>query len=104
MIAHHGSGEPRFVSTLAGIAKHPNATVICALAAGPCRQADLVAAMGRTDESVLAASLRELDSDGFITRRVDPGPPLRVLYELTPLGASLASSLQALREWASHHA
>jgi DNA-binding HxlR family transcriptional regulator len=104
MIAHHGPGEPRFTSTLVDIARHPNSDVVCALSAGACRQADLLTQIGKVGEAVLAASLRELDSEGFVSRRVDPGPPLRVLYELTPLGASLATSLQALRQWASHHA
>jgi DNA-binding HxlR family transcriptional regulator len=104
MIAHHGSGEPRFTSALADVARHTNAAVLCALSSGACRQADLVEMVGRVSESALTASLRELDSEGFVSRRVDPGPPLRVLYELTPLGENLALSLRALREWAGRHA
>jgi DNA-binding HxlR family transcriptional regulator len=99
-----GQSEHRFVNALAALARHPNAAVICALADGACRQAELVANAGGLNEATLGVSLRELDGDGFVSRRVDPGPPLRVLYELTPLGATLAISLRALREWASHHA
>jgi len=61
--------------------------------------ADLLSSLGTLSESALGASLRELDNDGLIFRRVDPGPPLRVLYELTPLGTTLTASLRALREW-----
>jgi DNA-binding HxlR family transcriptional regulator len=100
----HRPDDNRFVSALAALARHPNAAVICALAGGACRQAELIVNAGGLNEATLAASLRELDGDGFISRRVDPGPPLRVLYELTALGEALAISLGALREWASHHA
>jgi DNA-binding HxlR family transcriptional regulator len=100
----HGHDDPRFVNALSALARHPNAAVICALSEGARRQAELVVNAGGLNEATLGSSLRELDGDGFISRRVDPGPPLRVLYELTPLGEALATSLRALREWASHHA
>ncbi len=104
MNASHSHDDHRFVQALAAVARHPNAAVICGLAEGARRQAELVAVAGGLNEATLGASLRELDGDGFISRRVDPGPPLRVLYELTPLGRALATSLGALRDWARDHA
>jgi DNA-binding HxlR family transcriptional regulator len=48
---------------------------------------------------LLSAGLRELDADGLVVRRVDPGPPLRVLYELTAAGIELGPALRALATW-----
>jgi DNA-binding HxlR family transcriptional regulator len=96
--------DPRFIVALAKLARHPNAAVLCSLNAGPRRQNELLAEFGTLTESALGASLRELDADHLVGRRVDPGPPLRVLYELTPLGSALASALKALRDWASRQA
>jgi DNA-binding HxlR family transcriptional regulator len=97
--ARHEIENPRFISALAKIARHPNAAVLCALGAGPHRMSDLLSTLGTISEIALGASLRELDNDGLVLRRVDSGPPLRVLYELTPLGTTLTASLRALREW-----
>jgi len=94
----------RFSTALTRVARHPNAAVLCALAAGPRRQTELLDELATISETVLGASLRDLDAEKLVARRVDPGPPLRVLYELTPLGASLSSSLRALREWAKRQA
>jgi len=100
----HNETETRFSTALARVARHANTAVLCALAAGPRRQTELLDELPTLSESVLGGSLRELDADKLVARRVDPGPPLRVLYELTPLGASLAGSLRALREWAKRQA
>jgi DNA-binding HxlR family transcriptional regulator len=43
--------------------------------------------------------LRELDAEQYVVRRVDPGPPLRVLYELTERGASIAPALGTIAVW-----
>jgi DNA-binding HxlR family transcriptional regulator len=96
--------DPRFIVSLAKLARHPNAAVLCSLDAGPRRQNEMLAEFGTLTETTLSASLRELDGDQLVARRVDPGPPLRVLYELTPRGSSLASALKALRDWASRQA
>jgi len=91
-----------FIAVLSKLARHPNSEVLCALDNGACRQGELLSALGSLSENSLGDSLRELDADRLISRRVDPGPPLRVLYELTPLGAALSCALRALRDWASH--
>jgi len=101
---HHDADSQRFSAALARVARHSNTAVLCALADGPRRQGELLEQLGTLSESTLGASLRELDHDRLVARRVDPGPPLRVLYELTPLGAALATSLRGLREWSVRQA
>jgi DNA-binding HxlR family transcriptional regulator len=52
---------------------------------------------------VLSDTLRTLERDGFVSRRVEPSVPPAVHYALTPLGHSLAGPLAVLRDWAEAH-
>uniref|UniRef100_A0AAU2JQI8 Helix-turn-helix transcriptional regulator n=1 Tax=Streptomyces sp. NBC_00049 TaxID=2903617 RepID=A0AAU2JQI8_9ACTN len=54
-------------------------------------------------EKVLAAQLRELETDGIVHREVYEEVPPRVEYSLTPLGQDLNEALEALGEWGSKH-
>jgi DNA-binding HxlR family transcriptional regulator len=52
---------------------------------------------------VLTQTLRSLERDGLITRKVYAQVPPRVDYTLTDLGVSLLGPLSLLREWAETH-
>jgi DNA-binding HxlR family transcriptional regulator len=52
---------------------------------------------------MLTQTLRALERDGLVTRTVTPSVPVRVDYELTPLGDSLMPVLRALKEWSEAH-
>jgi DNA-binding HxlR family transcriptional regulator len=52
---------------------------------------------------MLTQTLRALERDGILTRAVTPSVPVRVDYELTHLGASLAHLLTAVKDWAETH-
>lgn len=52
---------------------------------------------------MLTQTLRRLEADGFITRRVFATVPVTVENQLTPLGRSLNSVLDPLRAWAEAH-
>jgi DNA-binding HxlR family transcriptional regulator len=45
--------------------------------------------------------MKELESRGMVQRRVIPGPPLRVEYELSQMGRDLEPALSALQQWAN---
>ncbi len=89
-----------FAGTLRELGHHPDMRILRELIGGPRRYNELLTALSEYAEPVVGANLRELDSDGIVHRRVDPGPPLRVLYELTPLGQELAPSLGIIEDWA----
>jgi DNA-binding HxlR family transcriptional regulator len=89
----------RFVEALGSIGRHPNTAILRALVDGPRRFNELTAELSFVPEAALSAGLRELDADGLVVRRVDPGPPLRVLYELTSAGVELGPALRALSSW-----
>lgn len=51
-------------------------------------------------QRMLTLTLRNLERDGLVKRTVTPSIPPRVDYELTGLGLSLSTSVQALGGWA----
>ena len=54
-------------------------------------------------KKMLTDSLRSLERDGFVDRRVHAEVPVRVEYSLTPLGWSATALLIALADWADEH-
>ncbi|MBE1285284.1 MAG: transcriptional regulator [Rhodobacteraceae bacterium] len=73
--------------------------IILALEDEPKRFGDLKRCIGDVTQSVLTENLRGLQRDGYLTRSVEPGPPVAVSYELTPLGRSLLEMLKPLVFW-----
>jgi DNA-binding HxlR family transcriptional regulator len=50
-------------------------------------------------QRMLTLTLRHLERDGLLIRELFPEVPLRVEYELTPLGRSLLDPMQGLVDW-----
>jgi DNA-binding HxlR family transcriptional regulator len=55
--------------------------------------------LGGITHRTLAKTLREVEADGLVRRWDNDEIPPRVDYRLTPLGALLASILQAMERW-----
>jgi DNA-binding HxlR family transcriptional regulator len=55
-------------------------------------------------QRVLTQTLRRLERNGMIVRRVLPTSPVGVEYSLTPLGESLREPFGRLYEWTVDHA
>lgn len=51
-------------------------------------------------QRMLTVTLRSLEADGLVKRRVYPEVPPRVDYQLTEMGHSLLSPLEGLVSWA----
>ncbi|WP_133916389.1 winged helix-turn-helix transcriptional regulator [Streptomyces sp. NBC_00582] len=77
--------------------------VVAALADGPMRYGDLSRRIAGVSPKMLTQSLRSLERDGLVSRTVTPSVPVRVDYELTELGASLAQLMTAVKDWAETH-
>ncbi|WP_314223501.1 winged helix-turn-helix transcriptional regulator [Streptomyces zaehneri] len=77
--------------------------VVSALAPGPQRYSDLARRIAGVSPKMLTQTLRTLERDGILTRTVTPSVPVRVDYELTPLGSNLALLLTAVKNWAEIH-
>ena len=77
--------------------------VLPALADGPQRYSDLARRIAGVSQKMLTQTLRSLERDGLVTRQVTPSVPVRVDYELTPLGHNLMQLLSAIKHWAELH-
>lgn len=54
-------------------------------------------------QKMLTQTLRDLERDGLVNRRIYAAVPPRVEYTLTELGATLREPLHALETWAGAH-
>ncbi|MFE2213670.1 winged helix-turn-helix transcriptional regulator [Streptomyces canus] len=77
--------------------------VVAALSTGPMRYSDLSRKIAGVSPKMLTQTLRTLERDGILTRAVTPSVPVRVDYELSALGRSLAGLLTAVKAWAETH-
>jgi DNA-binding HxlR family transcriptional regulator len=76
------------------------AIVAVLLDGGPLRFSEISHAVPELSDRLLSERMKELEARGVVTRHVDPGPPVKVLYELTDMGRSLEPALQELKSWA----
>ena len=67
---------------------------------GPLRFSQIAQAIPELSDRLLSERMKELEARGLVGRRVDPGPPVRVEYSLTPMGRELEPVLTGLRGWA----
>ena len=77
--------------------------VLLALGDGSRRYHELLHDLTPISEKVLTQTLRAMERDGLVARRVHAEVPPRVEYALTPLGASMAPPLKALGSWSLAH-
>jgi DNA-binding HxlR family transcriptional regulator len=73
------------------------------MARGVHRHGRLLACLPGVSKKVMTDTLRTLEHDGLVARRIFAEVPVRVEYSLTPLGWSLTGPLVALSEWAEAH-
>ena len=70
--------------------------ILLALGDGTRRYHELLEDLQPISEKVLTQTLRGMERDGVVARRVHAEVPPRVEYALTPLGATMAPPLKAL--------
>ena len=67
---------------------------------GPLRFSEIAQAVPELSDRLLSERMKELEARGLVARNVEPGPPVRVTYELTAMGHELQPALDELRSWA----
>jgi DNA-binding HxlR family transcriptional regulator len=78
--------------------------LVYALLAGPQRHAELRRRVAGITQKVLTGTLRDMERDGLVERRVvKETPPQHVEYTLTALGKTLQEPLAAICAWATEH-
>jgi DNA-binding HxlR family transcriptional regulator len=90
----------RFQYAVEFIGKRWVGVILFFLLDGPARFNEVLAGIPNLSDRLLTERLRELEAAGMVTRAVQPGPPVRVIYELTDAGRSLSDIIRAVARWA----
>lgn len=77
--------------------------VILSLGEQPLHYAQLQRRVRGVTKKVLTQTLRALERDGLVRRRVIDTVPMQTEYELSPMGHSLARAVAVIRTWAYEH-
>jgi len=78
--------------------------LVYALLTGPQRHAELRRRVAGSTQRVLTETLRDMERDGLVARRVlKQTPPQHVEYSLTALGMTLREPLAAICAWATEN-
>jgi DNA-binding HxlR family transcriptional regulator len=75
------------------------AMILTALQVGPRRFGELEEGAPGLGAKILSARLKDLEARGLIERQVEPGPPVRVAYELTKQGRAFNQVAEAIQRW-----
>jgi DNA-binding HxlR family transcriptional regulator len=76
-----------------------NGQILSSLQAGPLRFTEVGKRAGGVGDKTLSARLKELEGRGIIARRVEVGPPVTVLYQLTKRGEAFRQVADAIERW-----
>src|SRR5438045_9481294 len=110
MCAREQSGEkatrasgccPYYHQAVELIGRRWTGAILRVLMDGPLRFSEIAQAVPELSDRLLSERMKELESRGMVQRRVIPGPPLRVEYELSQMGRALEPALSELQQWAT---
>jgi DNA-binding HxlR family transcriptional regulator len=76
-----------------------NALILTVLMEGPLRFNALKKQAQGPGDKVLSARLRDLEARGLLSRRLEPGPPIQVIYQLTSKGRAFGKVAKAIERW-----
>jgi DNA-binding HxlR family transcriptional regulator len=77
--------------------------VLGLLADRPVRFNQLRRQIEGISQKMLSQTLKSLERDGLVLRKVTPTVPVTVEYSITPLGLTLSATVDGLRIWAETH-
>ena len=90
-------------TTVALIGNKWKLLIIRNLLVRPWRFNELRKSLDGISQKVLTESLRQMESDGIITRTVYPEVPPRVEYALSELGEAMRPILDSMQEWGNKY-
>ena len=73
--------------------------ILWELSRGACRFGDLLKNIEKISQKVLTQSLRSLEADGLVSRKVYTEIPPRVEYAMTDVARDLSKVLDAMGNW-----
>ena len=86
-------------SVFARLANKWNLLILTHVNFGTHRFSEVLSAIPDISQRMLTQSLRSLERDGMLTRKVTPSVPPRVDYSITELGRSYLDETEAALHW-----
>ena len=83
------------------IGKRWTGAILSVLLAGGMRFSEIAQAVPELSDRLLSERMKELEAKGVVARRVEPGPPARVVYTLSQMGRDLEPALVEIHAWAN---
>jgi DNA-binding HxlR family transcriptional regulator len=77
--------------------------ILGSLSEEPVRFNELRRLIVGISQQMLSQTLKSLERDGLVSRKAIPTVPVTVEYSITPLGRTLAATVDSLRVWAETH-
>lgn len=77
--------------------------VLYVLSGGTRRYGELQREIGEISQRMLTRTLRDLERNGLVQRKVYPVVPPMVEYSLTPLGETLNGVLKSVCDWSTEN-
>ena len=106
----HGSGSsargnagccPFYHEAVELVGRRWTGAILRVLMDGPLRFSEIAQAIPELSDRLLSERVKELEARGMVERTVIPGPPVRVVYELSQMGRELEPALSELQLWAT---
>jgi DNA-binding HxlR family transcriptional regulator len=91
---------PLFHEGVELVGKRWTGAILRVLMDGPLRFSEISQAVPEMSDRLLSERMKQLEAKGMIVRTVDPGPPVRVQYSLSPMGRELEPALSEIQRWA----
>jgi DNA-binding HxlR family transcriptional regulator len=82
------------------VGKRWTGAILFVLMDGPARFSEVKALVPDLSDRLLSERMKELESEGIVSRRVVDETPVRVEYSLTVKGEALEPAVRALKVWA----
>lgn len=79
------------------------ALAIYAMEDGEIRYGDMMRRIEGISQKMLTQTLKQLERDGIVKRKLTPSVPPITEYSLTPLGETILPVMTALKVWANEH-
>lgn len=100
MTVDQSSFCPRFLHAVELVGRRWTGSILRTLLRGPARYHEIRSSIPDLSDRMLSERLRELETEGIVTRSVIPETPVRVEYALTEKGRSLETAILAIAAWA----
>lgn len=95
----HGTFCASYQAAVELLGKRWNGAILAVLMDGRQRYSQLALAVPGMSERLLTERLKELEAARIVVRRILPGPPIGVEYELTEAGTDLGPAIAAIADW-----